>query len=60
MIRQNKSFQIPSVMQTSKRQGMQMLDEALATLVRKGEVRPEDAMAVANDPATLRSQLGRL
>ena len=60
LIRQNKSFQIPSVMQTSKRQGMQMLDEALATLVRKGEVRPEDAMAVANDPATLRSQLGRL
>jgi len=60
LIRQNKSFQIPSVMQTSKRQGMQMLDEALAALVRKGDVRPEDALAVANDPAALRSQLGRL
>jgi twitching motility protein PilT len=60
LIRQNKSFQIPSVMQTSKRQGMQMLDEALAALVRKGAVRPEDAMAVANDPAALKSQLGRL
>ena len=59
LIRQNKSFQIPSVMQTSKRQGMQMLDEALTELVRKGQVRPDDAMAVANDPAALRTTLGR-
>ena len=38
---------------------MQMLDEALTELVRKGQVRPEDAMAVANDPAALRTTLGR-
>ena len=59
LIRQNKSFQIPSAMQTGKRQGMQLLDDALADLVRTGQVTLDNAMAVANDPAVLRSQLGR-
>ena len=59
LIRQNKSFQIVSAMQTSKRQGMQLLDDALAELVRSGQVRMDEAMAVANDPAALRNQFGR-
>ena len=59
LIRQNKSFQITSAMQTGKRQGMQLLDEALAELVRKGEVTLDNAMAVANDPVALRAQFGR-
>lgn len=59
LIRQNKSFQITSAMQTGKRQGMQLLDDALAELARKGEVTLDDALAVANDPAALRAQLGR-
>ena len=59
LIRQNKSFQITSTMQTGKRQGMQLLDDALAELVRKGLVTIGDAMAVANDPVTLRNQCGR-
>ncbi len=59
LIRQNKSFQITSTMQTGKRQGMQLLDEALTELVRKGQVKLEDALDVANDPATMRNQLGR-
>ena len=60
LIRQNKSFQIPSAMQTGKRQGMQMLDDALADLIRKGQVTLETAVSVANDPVALRSQFGRL
>ena len=59
LIRQNKSFQIVSAMQTSKRQGMQLMDDALADLVRSGQVRMDEAMAVANDPAALRNQFGR-
>ncbi len=59
LIRQNKSFQIPSTMQTGKRQGMQLLDEALGDLVRKGTVTLDDALAVANDPSTMRNQFGR-
>ena len=59
LIRQNKSFQIPSTMQTGKRQGMQLLDDALGDLVRKGTVTLDDALAVANDPGTMRNQFGR-
>ena len=59
LIRQNKSYQITSTMQTGKRQGMQLLDEALADLVRKREVALDDALMVANDPVALRSLCGR-
>ena len=60
LIRQNKSFQITSTMQTGRRQGMQLLDDALAELVRKRQVKLDDALAVANDPVTLRNQCGRI
>ena len=59
LIRQNKTFQITSTMQTGKRLGMQLLDEALADLVRRGEVTLDAAINVANDPAALRTLCGR-
>ena len=59
LIRQNKSYQITSTMQTGRRQGMQLLDDALADLVRKGQVALEEALMVANDPVNLRNQCGR-
>ena len=59
LIRQNKSFQITSTMQTGKRQGMQLMDDCLTELVRRGDVTLENALAVANDPAVVRSQCGR-
>ncbi len=54
LIRQNKSFQLTSTMQTSKKLGMQLLDDALTELVRSKLVTAE-AAAVANDPAALMS-----
>lgn len=59
LIRQNKSFQITSTMQTGRRQGMQLMDDALTDLVRSGQVTLENALAVANDPVVLRNQCGR-
>ena len=59
LIRQNKSFQITSSMQTGRRQGMQLLDDALAELVRSGQITLEIALGVASDPVTLRNQCGR-
>jgi twitching motility protein PilT len=59
LIRQNKSFQIPGTMQTSRRQGMQLLDDALADLVRKGVVTIDSALETANDPVSLGAQFGR-
>ncbi|MBR2048472.1 MAG: type IV pilus twitching motility protein PilT [Oscillospiraceae bacterium] len=59
LIRQNKSFQITSAMQTGKRQGMQLLDDALADLVRQRKVALDVAETVANDPAAMRASIGR-
>ena len=59
LIRQNKSYQIPSSMQTGKRQGMQLLDDALADLIRSRQITLDTALDVANDPVALRAQFGR-
>lgn len=58
MIMQGKTFQITSAIQTGRRQGMRLLDDALAELVRSGEIKAEDALAAANDPAQLRTAIG--
>lgn len=55
MIMQAKTFQITGAMQTGRRQGMCLLDDALLELLRMGEVSLTDAMAVANDPIALRN-----
>ncbi len=43
LIRDAKTFQIPSVMQTGKRVGMQTLDEAIQDLLTKKLISPEEA-----------------
>jgi twitching motility protein PilT len=48
VIRERKTFQIPSLMQTGRRDGMQLLDGHLMRLVREGVVKPEDAILNAN------------
>ena len=44
LIRENKSHQIDSVIETSMKEGMVSLDRSLADLVRQGIVRAEDAL----------------
>jgi len=43
LIRERKTYQLPSVMQTARRDGMQTLDDALVRLVREGIVTQEEA-----------------
>ncbi len=45
----NKLFQIPSIMQTSRDSGMQLLDHALLEAVKNKEVDPDDAYLHAAD-----------
>ena len=49
MIRKGKSFQIPSVIATSREAGMQSMDSELARLVRDGAVDADDAYMKSND-----------
>jgi twitching motility protein PilT len=58
LIREAKIFQIPSVMQTSRKQGMCLMNDSLADLVRKGTIGKEEAMAKAVDKAALAAMLG--
>ncbi len=50
LIRENKTYQISSIIQTGARAKMNTLDQSLAGLVNKGVVLPEDARARAKDP----------
>lgn len=49
-IRENKTYQIGSIIQTGSKQGMQTLDQSLAKLTLAGLVTKEDAMTKSKDP----------
>jgi twitching motility protein PilT len=49
LIREGKTFQIPSVIQTSKKLGMVTLNDALIDLVDAGQVEAKEAYMKAND-----------
>jgi twitching motility protein PilT len=50
LIRENKTFQIKSVLQTGGSQGMYMLDASLAELVKTRVITREEAFRNADDP----------
>jgi len=49
MIREGKTFQIPSAIATGRRLGMQLMDQALMSLVQSGDIDPNDAFLKATD-----------
>ena len=53
LIRERKTFQIPSIMQTGKKNGMVQLNDALLELVTKGVVEPREAYLKAIDKTVL-------
>jgi twitching motility protein PilT len=55
LIRDAKTFQLPSILQTSKAQGMRLLNDSLVELVKKGVVEPREAYLKAVDKSGLLS-----
>jgi len=53
LIRERKTFQLGSVMQTGKREGMQTLDDSVLAMVRAGLVSPEEAAFHVSSPDLL-------
>ncbi len=49
LIREAKTFQIPSMIQTGKKYGMQTLDDSIMTFVQKKMINPEEAYMKANE-----------
>src|SRR3989441_4562842 len=56
LIREGKTFQIPSIIQTSKKLGMHTLNDALFDLVEKGVVEPDEAYMKSVEKAGLVGQ----
>jgi twitching motility protein PilT len=57
LIREGKTFQIPSVMQTNRKLGMVTLNDALMELVDGGQVEPREAWMKASDKQSLLATL---
>ncbi len=57
LVRDRKTFQIPSLMQIGKKEGMQRLDEEIVRLVREGLVSPQDGYFFANEKDAIRPYL---
>jgi twitching motility protein PilT len=53
LIREGKTFQIPSLMQTGRNLGMQTLVDAATALVKSGVVDPEEAYGKVPDRTAL-------
>jgi twitching motility protein PilT len=59
LIREGKTAQFATVLQSGRREGMLSLERSLADRVQAGEIRQEDAYAAANDPESLAIFLAR-
>ncbi len=57
LIRESKTHQLNSMIQTGKKYGMQLLDEAIMDLYNKGWISGDDAYQKANDKAKFRPLL---
>ena len=53
LIRDGKTFQLPSVLQTSKAQGMVLLNDSLLDLVKRGLVEPREAALDFGSPTRI-------
>ena len=57
LIRESKTFQIPNMIQTGRKYGMQLLDDAIWDLCNRGWITADDAYMKANDKQKFRPLL---
>ncbi|MDY5576371.1 MAG: type IV pilus twitching motility protein PilT [Lachnospiraceae bacterium] len=60
LIREGKTFQIPSMMQTNKKIGMQTMDDAIFDLFNLGIINRNNALNYSVDNATMEKRLGMI
>ncbi len=58
VIREAKTYMLPGIIQTSKKQGMQLMDDAMVDLFKAGYISADEAYARAEQKQTMREQLG--
>jgi twitching motility protein PilT len=57
LIREGKTFQIPSIMQTNRKSGMVTLNDALLELVDSGQIEPKEAYLKSVEKTSLVASL---
>ena len=57
VIREAKTYMLPGIIQTGKKQGMQLMDDCLLDLYQRGLISAEEAYARAEQKQTMRQQL---
>ncbi len=57
-IRENKTFQLPSIIQTSGQLGMMTMEQSLIKLCEAGLIEKRDALEVVENPEELKHSLG--
>ena len=57
LIREQKTYQIPSMIQTGKKYGMQLLDDGIMELYNRGGISAEDAYIKSNEKGRFRPLL---
>jgi twitching motility protein PilT len=57
LIRESKTHQVNSMIQTGKKYGMQLLDDAIMELLNKGWIDPDEAYQKSNDKGRFRTFL---
>ena len=57
LIRENKTYRVPSSIQTGKKYGMQLLDDNLFELWKKGLVEEHDVVNRSNQPGEIKAKI---
>ncbi len=58
VIREAKTYMLPGIIQTGKKQGMQLMDDALMALFDRGAISGDEACARAEQKQTMKKHLG--
>lgn len=57
LIREGRTYQLPSVLQTGRREGMQSMDDAIYDLYMKSQISSDTAIAYAQDVVGMRQKV---
>ena len=59
VIREAKTYMLPGIIQTGKKQGMQLMDDALVDLYDRGLISAEEAYARADQKQEMRTRVAK-
>src|SRR5213595_3907858 len=59
VIREAKTYMLPGIIQTGKKQGMRLMDDTLIELYQRGLISPQEAYARAEQKQMVRQQVGK-